>query len=101
MVDPTKLNTPRWLHEAAALQPLTALTDYTLLDAAAFCCLLLSVADSRMYAGVHFRSANVDGGKLGKLVADKVFDRIQPAKGSSSNAAVASEKGAAGRRLMA
>lgn len=76
------------------------LTDCTLLGAAACCCLLLSVADSRMYAGVHFRSANVDGGKLGKLVADKVFERIQPAKGSS-NSAVASEKGAAGRRLMA
>lgn len=35
-------------------------------------------ADSRQYAGVHFPSANYDGLKLGKLVASKVYDRIQP-----------------------
>lgn len=59
------------------------------------------VADSRLLAGVHFKSANEDGAKLGKLVASKVFDRVQPAKGASSSnkAAVAAEKGSAGRRL--
>lgn len=31
-----------------------------------------------MYAGVHFPSSNVDGLKLGRLVASKVFDRVQP-----------------------
>lgn len=31
-----------------------------------------------MYAGVHFPSANYDGLTLGKLVASKVYDRIQP-----------------------
>lgn len=56
-------------------------------------------ADSRLYAGVHFRSANDCGAKLGQLIAGKVFDRIQPAKGSKQ-AAVASEKGAAGGRRM-
>jgi len=35
-------------------------------------------ADSRLYAGVHFNAANYDGLKLGKLVASKVYDRIQP-----------------------
>jgi hypothetical protein len=55
-------------------------------------------ADSRLFAGVHFRTANDDGAKLGQLVAGRVFDRIQPAKGAK--AAVASEKGAAGGRRM-
>jgi hypothetical protein len=64
-------------------------------------CLLVTLAESRLLAGVHFRSANEDGAKLGKLVASKVFDRIQPAKGGSSKAAVASEKGTAGRRMRA
>lgn len=36
-------------------------------------------ADSRLYGGVHFKSSNVDGLKLGRLVASKAFDRIQPA----------------------
>jgi hypothetical protein len=60
-----------------------------------------AAADSRLLAGVHFKSANDDGAKLGKLVASKVFDRVQPAKGAtgSSKAAVAAEKGSAGRRL--
>lgn len=63
-------------------------------------CAVNSAADSRLLAGVHFKSANDDGAKLGKLVASKVFDRIQPAKGAGSNkAAVAAEKGSAGRRL--
>lgn len=57
------------------------------------------LADSRLFAGVHFRSANDCGAKLGQLVAGKVFDRIQPAKGAKQ-AAVASEKGAAGGRRM-
>lgn len=61
--------------------------------------------DSRLYAGLHFRSSNEDGAKLGKLVASKVFDRInKPAAAASKAAAVASEKGAAaaaGRRLFA
>lgn len=62
-------------------------------------CAVNSAADSRLLAGVHFKSANDDGAKLGKLVASKVFDRIQPAKGASNKAAVAAEKGSAGRRL--
>lgn len=66
-------------------------------------CVLLSCmacpADSRLYAGVHFRAANDDGAKLGQLVAGKMFNRIQPTK-QAKQAAVASEKGAAGGRRM-
>jgi hypothetical protein len=62
---------------------------------------LMCLAESRLLAGVHFRAAIEDGAKLGQLVASKVFDRIQPAKGGSSKAAVASEKGTSGRRLRA
>lgn len=65
---------------------------------------LLPCAESRLFAGLHFRFSNEDGAKLGKLVAGKVFERFQQpaAKGAASKAAVASEKGAAaGRRLLA
>jgi hypothetical protein len=51
---------------------------------------------------VHFRSANEDGLKLGRLAAAKVFDRIKPipakAAGTTSEAG---KKPATGRRLMA
>jgi hypothetical protein len=75
-------------------------------------------SDSRLYAGVHFPSGNTDGLKLGRLVAAKVFDRIQPGgaivtqqrKGASAGAvklptgAVSTEaaprKAVTGRRLM-
>lgn len=61
---------------------------------------------------MHFRSANEDGLKLGRLAASKVFDRIKPppAKAAGAGAAgtpgsVANEAGkkpqaATGRRLM-
>jgi hypothetical protein len=53
-------------------------------------------ADSRQYAGVHFPSANYDGLTLGKLVASKVYDRIQPKTAvvtqQRRNAAAASSK---------
>lgn len=35
-------------------------------------------ADSRLWGGVHFPAANYDGLTLGKLVASKVYERIQP-----------------------
>lgn len=44
------------------------------------------VGDSRVYAGLHFGSANDDGLKLGRLVADKVYDQIT-AKGVSVRSA--------------
>lgn len=72
-----------------------------------------------MYAGVHFPSGNEDGLKLGRLVASKVFDRVQPkgavltqqrkaaavAGAAKPTAAVSTEAAyrkstAAGRRLM-
>lgn len=54
---------------------------------------------------MHFRSANEDGLKLGRLIGGKVFDRFQPAKGSSQGT-VSTEKGTAaaaahGRKLRA
>lgn len=63
-------------------------------------------ADSRLYGGVHFRSANDDGLKLGRLVGAKVFDRIQPAAGSKAAGSKATTESAAkpaasGRRLLA
>eukprot|EP00878_Enallax_costatus_P019579 GHUV01020660.1.p1 GENE.GHUV01020660.1~~GHUV01020660.1.p1 ORF type:complete len:102 (+),score=28.02 GHUV01020660.1:819-1124(+) len=36
----------------------------------------VEVGDSRMYAGLHFPSANADGLKLGRLLASSVFDKI-------------------------
>lgn len=77
----------------------------------ACCCLLcrcecVSRADSRLYGGVHFRSANVDGERLGRLVGGKVFDQIKPLPGSraAGGNAVAKEQGpkpATGRRMRA
>lgn len=69
-------------------------------------------ANSRLLGGVHFRSANNDGLKLGRLVASKVYDQIQPgqaivtqqrraalqSKSSGSSACVTQEKSKAGRR---
>lgn len=57
--------------------------------------------DSRLYAGVHFRSANEDGLKLGRLAAAKVFDRIKPVSARATGiTSEAGKKPATGRRLM-
>ncbi|GBF97096.1 hypothetical protein Rsub_10107 [Raphidocelis subcapitata] len=41
------------------------------------------VGESRLWGGVHFRSANEDGVKLGRQVAGEVFDTIGSKKGGS------------------
>jgi hypothetical protein len=38
----------------------------------------VEVGDSRLYGDVHFNSSNVDGLKLGRLVADQVISKLQP-----------------------
>jgi hypothetical protein len=73
-------------------------------------------ADSRIFGGVHFRSAVEDGLTVGRLAAGKVIDRIKPLPGSKATtktaeqpaataaaAATAAEKGKAvtGRRMRA
>jgi hypothetical protein len=64
-------------------------------------------ADSRLFAGVHFKSANEDGLKLGRLAAGKVFDRIKPLPASKAGSPAAAGSGAeqvrpaTGRRMMA
>ena len=52
------------------------------------------VADSRVYAGVHFNSSNLDGLRLGRLVATEVYKTLGKAKlnaGDSKPAAVVDE----------
>jgi hypothetical protein len=87
---------------------------YTSLQAAAN-----EAAVSRLYAGLHFPSANNDGQLLGRLVGEYVFDNFEksgaakvPAPAASFKQAVAansaakrpdekgSSKPATGRRLM-
>ena len=41
---------------------------------------------SRIYGGIHFRSGNEDGLKLGKKVAEQVWNKLQPYfKGTLTN----------------
>lgn len=40
----------------------------------------MEVGDSRLYGGVHFNSSNVDGLKLGRLVASEVYPALQNGK---------------------
>lgn len=79
---------------------------YTAQNSVYITCLCMHFADSRLYAGVHFRSANEDGLALGRLAGGKVYDRIKPlaaSKSTSTAAATAAEKGkpATGRRMRA
>lgn len=64
------------------------------------------VGDSRLYAGLHFPSANADGLKLGRLVGGKVFDKITPkgfvaVRSSDGKGVVAAASGAAAKTTEA
>jgi len=53
---------------------------------------------------VHFRSANEDGLKLGRIAGAKVFDRIKPLPTNSKQPATTTEQAkrpATGRRFKA